>query len=221
MKPRSYNHVDYGEANKPHKRKLEKDNAAKIDEKGGCFLITGPPAPEHYHTYRRILRERSPFDIYEWDPKTYRTIQNRTRGIRLRDKRVRIHYGDVFDVLKKKLGRVPLYVYAHLDFCITAMVLCREYKLKENLERLAAWDNSKRIFYLEITFTLRHDNKFDSGKNWGVFILEKYIPMIFKRYGWKVENPKGHAQKKKGWKYSRSYSDGCPMINGFYKFTRI
>lgn len=199
----------------------EKSNASKITKKGGIFLLSWLAVKEHYNMYKHILRALSPFDVYECDPATYKEIERRSRILRFNDKRVRVNFGDIFNVLKKKVGRLPLYVYGHLDFCKTALTLCRDHNLLENLEKLAAWDNLKQVFFLEVTFSLWGDNSYKSDKNYGLFVLEKYIPTIFKRYGWKVENPRGHAQKHKGWKYSRSYRDGAPMINGFYKFTKI
>jgi len=220
MAKRSYAHVDYTEANKPKKRKLERINASKIDKKGGFFGITGPNPVDHYKAYKHILREKSPFKIYEQTPETARLIKRRTKHIK--DPRLSVTIGDVFDVVKTepKPGRPPLFVYGHLDFCTTAKVLCRDHDLKKNLEALAQCTNLKNTFFLEMTFSIWGDKKFSTGKNMNLFILEKYIPMIFRRYGWKVTNPKGHAQKSKGWKYSRTYRDGCPMINGFYKLER-
>lgn len=228
---RSYDNVDLSIYSKPKKRKLELFNQRFIKEKGGIFALTGTEIDSHHITYRHILRERSPLSIFEVDPKTAWIILERI--LYIRDKRLHLYPCDIRNIFytspKPKGKKYGAYRYGHLDFCVTGRVLVRE-GLLDFFEKLARWNNLYSPFYLETTFSVWGDGKFKTGENVGLNTLEKYIPTIFEQHGWKVNSPRNRAINKdpqemcnviaRHWCYTVSYEDGCPMINGFHKFTR-
>lgn len=226
------NNVDYSIYNKPRKRKLEKFNQQFIKDKGGIVALTSTGVDPHYVAYKHILRKWSPFSIFEIDLEIARTISERV--LLLGDKRLRVYPCDVCSVFytspKPRGKKHGVYRYFHLDFPTSGRILVRDYGLLQFLEKLAKWDNLKSPFYLETTFSVRGDRKFVTGENVGLEILEVEIPDIFERHGWVVDNPRNKAIPKNPWltdsvigrcdKYTVSYKDGNPMINGFHKFTR-
>lgn len=229
---KSYNNVDFSIYNKPKKRKLETFNQQFVKDKGGIVALTSTGVDPHYAAYKHILRKLSPFSIFEIDLGIARTISERV--LYIGDKRLRVYPCDVCSVFytspKPKHKKHGVYRYFHLDFPISGRILVRDHGFLQFLEKLAKWDNLKSPFYLETTFSIRGDRSFMTGPNVGLGVLEEEIPAIFERCGWKVDNPRNRAIQRdtrildgvirQCWKYTVSYKDGNPMINGFHKFTR-
>lgn len=224
--------VDFSIYNKPKKRKLEIFNQQFIKDKGGIFALTSTEVDPHYAAYKHILRKLSPFSIFEVDRDTYWNILERV--LYIGDKRINVYPCSIFNIFhtsyKRKGKKYGTYRYGHLDLTKSGRVLVRDHEFLQFLERLAKWDNLYSPFYLETTFSVRGDGKFETGDNIGLSVLEDHIPAIFRADGWKVDNPRNKAIQecpwvldgviRQHWRYTVSYKDGCPMINGFHKFTR-
>lgn len=199
---------------RPVKRKLEEDNAALVDQRGGWFGLTSDEFSTHYSTFAKHLRIDSPFVIAELDSNKFNTLKN---IVGTSNRNVFIHNKDLFEVLKgieRRIPkpRVPLFSYGHLDFCITAKVLCRDYNLIENLYWLAKWNNLKNTFFFDITFSTRGDGYYSM---WST-LIEELIPIIFGTCGWEVTNPRGDGAF--GIEYREKQKTG--MVNAMYKVVR-
>ncbi len=196
-------------SSKLSKRALEQNTSALIDQKGGWVGIPGPAIVEHFKTFEKILRADSPFIAVEENSMQYNKMVQSIEEY----KRIKLIKGELFDILRsytKVTPRVPLFSYAHLDFCKTTTVLIREYNLLENLVWLSKWEQLKSTFYLDVSLSRRPD-----GTNMYSSFLQHTIPLIFKAAGWQVTDP-----RKLDTAFMFRYRDGNPMVNALYKFEK-
>lgn len=204
----------------PKKARLEADKLALVDNRGGWFGLTHQNFMEHYHSYSKHMRSKSPFVAIERNLNTYRLMQKDARV--LADRRfIKLIHGDLFEDLfnayplfgyctscRDDFGevpkRTPLFNYGHLDFCCTAAMLTEE-GLERFLRRLAKWWALKRTFHLDITVSKRGDR----DNNSSTVLMDYFIPNVFKQLNWEMV-------------YAAvvDYYDTNAMITAFYIFKK-
>lgn len=224
--------VDF--SNRPVKREIELFNSKLTTQKGGWFGLTADQFLWHYNAYKHNLRKNSPFFVVDYDYNITNAIKKQVAENNLSN--VVVKTGDLFDCLKK-VGHynVPLFSFGHLDFCRTALTLCRDEQLIENLYWLAKWDNLKDTFFFDITFAVRGDHA-----SMYISMLEFTIPQIFMSCGWQVYNTKRgcisyndnceeiysrslpYNPKVEVGNFMHEYREKrcCGMVNAFYKVVR-
>jgi hypothetical protein len=215
--------TDYSK--KLNKRQLESLTGDLIQSdrdtaKGDLFGIIGPAVKEHAETWGSLRGEDSQFIMVEKEKKVYEEMIPKWK--KLKDPNVLLVHGDVFDTINRIRSNKKHtfnFIYGHLDFCKTAHVLKYEFDLYKNLCWLAKWKKLNDIFWLDVSFSTRTDNKKDSYDNSYEMVMENEIPYIFSRYGWKVINIRPNKDKKT---FANEYREPqqCPMVNALYKFIR-
>lgn len=197
-----------------NKDEIEAHNAARVKLKGGWFGLTHVSVRKHYDRFKHMLRPRSPFIVAERDYETCLVASKEIGSIG--DSRIRGIYGDVFDIFDiyqksagnviegKMVYRVPLFRYAHLDFCCTAIGLSDEC-VEKNIRKLSRWWCLKDVFHLEVVVAHRGDKGMRSAK----ILLEMFIPNAFEQVNWKVCELD-----------IVDYRDTSMMRNAFYTFER-
>jgi len=199
------------------KRRLEAECGELVTQKGGWFGIPGPALKEHWEVFSCNLRELSPFVVFEEDYNRYKYLKKTLHHMGTTPKKViTIQHIDMLTGLKQlkaanKNPRVPVFSYGHLDFCKTTNVLLKDNNLFEMLNFIAKWNNTKNIFYLDISASTRCKNSIHKQ------LMEEIIPVIFSINGWKVTNGRKETN------YCKIYREphSCPMVNALYKMERI
>jgi len=149
--------------NKPYKRRKSQTFADLIHGElpGGGYRVrgipvvscTGPNINAHLDEYRCILGEQGTLYVAENNKSVFDIIKN---ALGKNNTKVKLFFGDVFDVINKYLPKQTRRVYLDLDFCRTFGELKRE-GLLDSISTLSECTFDMYQVWITFTFTERND----------------------------------------------------------------
>jgi hypothetical protein len=201
LQPKSYLTKKFG----PEKYELEKRKASEVIGEGGWFGLTQRSVLEHWELFHNVHHGKYPFVAVERDFDTYYEIKDTT----LPDNAV-IRLGDIFEYMFNGYGKSgfykkPIFSYAHLDFCCTAVALTDE-KIEYWIRQLAKWWAIRSPFHLDITVSCWGDRNNLASQH---VLLDHFIPTAFRQVNW---------TQTRYWK--KTYKDTSAMTTAFYIFSK-
>jgi hypothetical protein len=189
----------------PAKYDLEQRKANEVIGEGGWFGLTKERVKEHWKAYYKVHHGKYPFVAIERDFDTYFKMKELDTA-----PNVMVCQGDIFEVMFNSFGKngfykKPIFSYAHLDFCCTAVVLTDE-KIEYWIRQLAKWWALRSPFHLDITVSCWGDRNNNASQR---VLLDHFIPTAFRQVNW---------TQTRYWK--QTYKDSSAMTTAFYIFSK-